>query len=120
MIDCLAVTLLAMMIQTEAGFESYSGQIAVAYVAINRVEQSGKPLLLVLRQPKHFFINPRLPITDQVWSVAHDVLDKRVPDPTSGADHFLNPRIQPVPEWYDERYVTAKIGRHEFLYLGGF
>lgn len=120
MLDCLALTLLAIMIQTEAGFEPFQGQVAVAYVAVNRVEQSGKPLLAVLRQRRHFAINPRLPITDEVWGIARAVLSKSVPDPTSGADHFLNPHVLPVPEWYDERYVTAKIGRHVFLYLGGF
>ena len=130
--NCLALVLLAMMVQSEAGSEPFDGKVAVAYVAVNRVEQArlrfpyaydadaDERLVLVLRQPKQFYLNPRLSISESSWLAARIALERLQPDPTHGADHFYNPLVKPWPEWYDERYITVRIGRHVFLNLGGF
>ena len=47
-------------------------------------------------------------------------LNRTLPDPTEGADHFYARAVKPWPPWYDERYITVRIGRHDFLKLGGF
>ena len=132
--SCLALVLLAMMVQSEAGSEPFDGKIAVAYVAVNRAAMTvggggdaltkaldlEDALLKVLRQPKQFALNPRVAISESSWLAARIALERLQPDPTRGADHFYNPLVHPWPEWYDERYITMRIGRHAFLKLGGF
>ena len=118
--NCLALVLLAIMVQSEAGSESYDGKLAVAYVAVNRAEMSGRGLVEVLTDPRQFALNPRRPIQESSWLAARTALNRLQPDPTHGADHFYNPLVRPWPTWYDERYMTVKIGRHVFLKLGGF
>ena len=117
---CLALVLLAMMVQSEAGGEPIHGKLAVAYVAVNRAESSGLPLETVLRQPRQFALNPRTTIDIASWIAAEAAMTHQYPDPSKGADHFYNPLVKPWPEWYDERYITVRIGRHAFLNLGGF
>lgn len=41
------------------------------------------------------------------------VMAGRVPDPTFGATHYINPKIA-NPKWDDEATVTANIGQHRF------
>lgn len=50
-----------------------------------------------------------------------DVLMDKVPDPTNGSMHYLNPevtrRIRPdgkLPDWARDEYISAKIGKHFF------
>ena len=127
--NCLALVLLAIMVQSEAGSEPYDGKLAVAYVAMNRVEQGMLPgeeglrmtrLITVLQQSKQFALNPRLKISESTWLAAHSALNHTLPDPTGGADHFYARAVKPWPAWYDERYITVRIGRHDFLKLGGY
>lgn len=120
MIECLAIALLALMVQSEAGFEPYEGKLAVAYVAINRAEQAGQDIIAVLQQPRQFAIFPRGKVSEASWLAAQTAYHRWRPDPTQGADHFYNPTVRPWPAWYDERYQTIRIGRHVFLKLGGF
>lgn len=120
MIDCIALALLALMVQTEAGSEPYDGKVAVAYVAVNRTLLSGKSLQEVLTQPKQFKINVRLAPSESSLLAARSALNRTVPDPTHGADHFYGHDVKPWPKWYDERYTTVVIGSHTFLKLGGF
>ena len=120
MIDCIALALLALMVQTEAGSEPYDGKLAAAYVAVNRAESSGKSLQTVLTQAKQFKINVRLTPSESSMLAARSALNHTLPDPTHGADHFYNASVTPWPAWYDERYMTIRIGHHTFLKLGGF
>ena len=119
-ISCLALALLALVVQSEAGFEPYDGKLAVAYVAVNRAAMSGQPLETVLRQPRQFKMDARVVVSESSWLAARTALNRTLPDPTHGADHFYNPSVRPWPSWYDERYLTVRIGRHSFLKLGGF
>lgn len=118
--DCIAIALLALMVQSEAGTEPFDGKVAVAYVAINRVQQSGRTLQDVLTQPRQFKISPRATVSESSYLAARTALNRLQPDPTKGADHFYNPLVKPWPSWYDERYQTVMIGHHSFLKLGGF
>ena len=122
---CIALALLALMVQTEAGAESYEGKVAVAYVAINRADRAGRSLQSVLTQFRQCKIDTRLAPSEETLAAARAVFYRRVPDPTHGADHFLNvplerSRTGTVPQWYDERYATVTIGVHTFLNLKGF
>ena len=122
---CIALALLALMVQTEAGSESYEGKVAVAYVAVNRAEMSGRSLQSVLTQFRQFKLDTRLAPSDETLAAARTAFYRRVPDPTHGADHFLNRSLErrftgTVPKWYNERYATVTIGVHTFLKLGGF
>ena len=117
---CLALTLLAMMVQSEAPREPYDGKLAVAYVAVNRAEISGKDLTTILQQPQQFALFPRVVISESSWLAARTAFTHTRPDPTQGADHFYNHLVKPWPSWYDEKYITVVIGRHTFLKLGGF
>lgn len=119
-VDCIAIALLALMVQSEAGTEPYDGKLAVAYVAINRAQASGKDLDEILSQPKQFALNPRLKVSEASWHAARTAYYRQQPDPSKGADHFYNPLVKPWPGWYDEKYMTTRIGHHVFLKLGGF
>ena len=123
MMDCIALALLALMVQAEAGSEPFEGKLAVAYVAMNRAEAStglSHPLQTVLTQPKQFKLNPRLPVSEASYLAARMALYHLQPDPTHGADHFYNASVKPWPVWYDTKYSTVVIGAHTFLKLGGF
>lgn len=118
--DCIAIALLALMVQSEAPFEPLDGKVAVAYVAMNRAAQSGKPLQEILTQPKQFKLDIRRVVSESAWLAARTAFYKLQPDPTHGADHFYGHAVLPWPPWYDESKMTVRIGRHSFLKLGGF
>ena len=59
------------------------------------------------------------------WRAAVAAYYRLIPDPTHGADHYLNPTLtrqirfdHSLPTWYDPDKVTLRVGRHEFLRLG--
>ena len=118
--DCIAFALLALMVHSEAGTEPLDGKIAVAYVAVNRATTSGRTLQDVLTQPRQFKINLRLRVSESSAYAARVALNRLQPDPTGGADHFYAHDVKPRPGWYDERYMTFRVGSHTFLKLGGF
>ena len=57
------------------------------------------------------------------WRAAAGALWRLLPDPTDGADHYLNEEVTKklregtLPAWFDSEKVTAKIGNHTFLQL---
>lgn len=120
MIESIALALLALMVQSEAATEPFDGKVAVAYVAMNRVQMSGRTLQDVLTQPRQFKINTRATVTESSYLAARTAYSRLQPDPTNGADHFYAHAVRPWPAWYDERYMTVRIDSHTFLKLGGF
>ena len=60
------------------------------------------------------------------YEAAQKILSGDYVDPTSGATHFVNPKIS-KPKWYEDfkEHGTTKIGKHEFgdadkpLFIGG-
>jgi len=130
---------LAQMVLGEARGEPYEGQLAVAHVAMNRVADPRWPDTpsAVVLQPKQFSCfndgSPCLPLMrqparhassstwDSVFRAACAAYFGLEPDPTGGANHYLNEKVTrkirggSLPRWFDERKVTRRIGGHTFL-----
>lgn len=128
------ITLLAVNVWAEARGEPYKGKLAVAYNVMNRVGDKRWPDSVsdVIFQAWQFsWTNPgdpnRMKLDEIDWDdpafvEAHKAASaayyKLVPDPTAGANHYLNVKVvKTLPGWYDKGKVVATIGSHEFLRL---
>jgi cell wall hydrolase len=120
----------------EARGEHWLGQVAVAWVIKTRTASPRiwrATVREVCQQPWQFSCwNPNDPnrrlllgLTAEqdatfrtCLAAAAVVLTDLAPDPTGGANHYLNLKVlaQP-PRWYDATKVTATLGRHTFLRL---
>lgn len=130
------LALLRGLIAGEAEGEPYVGQVAVAYVAKNRVKYSKQALVpwwprdlkRVILQKHQFscfwedWNKRRKVILEAIHSpekyqridmAAKDAYYERLPDPTLGADHYFSINIKP-PKWSRYMTKTVRIGRHEF------
>ncbi len=113
------VQLLAHLVHAEAGAEPYEGQVAVAAVLLNRVEDPAFPNTIsgVIYQPLAFesvsngFFNTAP--TQQNITAARAALNGW--DPTYGALFFWNPS-KPVNRWIWSRKTVRTIGEHIFAY----
>lgn len=132
--------LLARMIFGEARNCSNTEKVAVAYTAINRVNDhkkwNGETLREVILKSWQYscfnkddtnrkkLMNPEQ-YDSQSWklclNVAEEVLSKKVKDPTSGATHYFNPNIvSSYPDWASKLTKVGKIqtenglSEHEF------
>ena len=126
---CAATTFL------EAAGEPDEGILAVAWVIRNRMDERHQGVKEVTLAPAQFscwnadyrpMAEARLAGADgaeSAWKAAAGALWRFVPDPTRGADHYLNPvltkkiRKGAMPSWYDPTKITIQIGHHEFLKL---
>lgn len=131
---------LATMIYGEARGEQETGQVAVAYSALNRA-RANKTLCDVVLAPKQYSIfnnNPELKaaaqslhlpprqknvIDEQSWKqaqgVAELVVQRKVPDPTNGGTHYLAPKVMKskgyvYPKWSYQYTLVAVIDNHKF------
>lgn len=111
------VYLLARIIGAEARGESYTGQVAVGAVVLNRVRHSSFPDTIagVVYQDGAFSA-----VRDSNWSVAPDDTAKKAArdaingwDPTGGAIYYYNP-AKTSNQWIRTRPVVTTIGRHVF------
>lgn len=111
------VYLLAKVIAAEARGESYTGQVAVGAVVLNRVDSSSFPDTVagVVYQKGAFSA-----VTDSNWSVAPDSTSKKAAqdaingwDPSGGALYYYNP-AKTSNQWIRTRPVITAIGRHLF------
>ena len=123
---CLAGTL-----YLEARSEPLAGQLAVAEVALRRVDshQYGDSLCAVLTAPGQFALStmPKSTVLqevdsfDRAWSVANIALavwslpPQLRPTVVPHADHFFASNT-PVPEWARGNPV-ARIGEHSFYHI---
>jgi len=123
--------LLARMIFGEARGESYQGRIAVAYSAVNRLQNPGRfggnLRQVLLRRAQYSCFNLGDPNRTRLMNpmrydasnfreclgVARNVLGRRVADPTNGANHYFNPNTA-NPSWANRMTRTARIGNHDF------
>lgn len=136
------VDLLACCIYAESRGEPEAGQEAVAGVVRNRSQRRRKTFKEIILAPKQFSwindnnlyltLNARERETKQ-WLkckiiATRAVYDSSFPDPSLGADHYLNVELTKklygkLPRWAEEGIrkgkVTVKIGRHTFLNLEG-
>ena len=111
------VYLLAKVIAAEARGESYTGQVAVGAVVLNRVDSSSFPDTIagVVYQKGAFSA-----VTDSNWSVSPDSSSRKAAqdaingwDPSGGALYYYNP-AKTSNKWIRTRPVITSIGSHLF------
>ena len=111
------VYLLAKVIAAEARGESYTGQVAVGAVVLNRVDSSSFPDTVsgVVYQAGAFSA-----VRDSNWSVSPDATSRKAAqdalngwDPSGGALYYYNP-AKTSNKWIRTRPVITTIGRHVF------
>lgn len=111
------VYLLAKVIEAEARGESYTGQVAVGAVILNRVDHSSFPDSIsgVVYQSGAFDC-----IYDSNWGVEPSSTSRKAAndaingwDPTGGAIYYYNP-AKTSNKWIRSRTVVTVIGRHYF------
>lgn len=111
------IYLLAKVIAAEARGESYTGQVAVGAVVLNRVDSSSFPDTVsgVVYQAGAFSA-----VRDSNWSVSPDATSRKAAqdalngwDPTGGALYYYNP-AKTSNKWIRTRPVITTIGRHVF------
>ena len=111
------VTLLARLIYGEARGESYTGQIAVGAVVMNRLRSSSFPNTIsgVIYQPYAFTAvddgQINLTPNDQAYRAAKEAMNGY--DPSYGALYYYNPATA-TSSWIFSRKTTVVIGRHVF------
>ena len=111
------VTLLAKLIAAEARGESYTGQVAVGAVVLNRVKHSSFPDTVsgVIYQKGAFSA-----VTDSNWSTAPSETSRKAAqdcingwDPSGGAIYYYNPK-KTSNSFMLSRPVIKTIGNHVF------
>ena len=109
--------LLAKLVHSEARGESYTGQVAVAAVVLNRVDDSRFPNTIagVIYQPWAFTaINDgqfNLEPNQTAYQAARDAMNGW--DPTYGAVYYYNPRTA-TSSWIRSTKTVTVIGQHIF------
>lgn len=111
------LNLLAHLIHGEARGEPYSGMVAVAAVALNRVDNPNFPSTIagVIYQPGAFTAvddgQINLTPNQQAFNAARDALNGW--DPTGGSIYYFNPNTA-TNKWIWSRPLTVVIGKHRF------
>lgn len=111
------IYLLAKVIAAEARGESYTGQVAVGAVVLNRVEHSSFPDSIsgVVYQSGAFSCvtdsNWKVEPTDTAKKAAQDAINGW--DPSGGAIYYYNP-AKTSNQWIRSRPVIVTIGSHVF------
>ena len=109
--------LLAKCVYAEARGESYTGQVAVAAVILNRVKSASFPNTIagVIYQPYAFTAvsdgQINLEPNQTAYNAARDALNGW--DPTYGAIYYYNPKTA-TSKWIYSRKTTVTIGKHVF------
>ena len=116
---------IARTVWAESRGESPAGQIGVAYVVLNRAEQRGLPVSVIVRQRHQFTVwsgaarqrrlmalTDRVPGFIEAKAAAAIALARGTPDPTKGSTHFTSIHIRP-PVW-TRGMVPLRLGRHVF------
>jgi spore germination cell wall hydrolase CwlJ-like protein len=117
----------------EAGNEPALGKAAVAHVVLNRKKSGrwGHTIRKIVTQPWQFEpwmtrrdeiqkLSPNDPLYRKAARITDGVLEGDIPDPTSGATHFLNENIVRqrrgglLPRWAQGDGLV--IGRHTFYW----
>ena len=111
------VNLLAKIISAEARGESYTGQVAVGAVVLNRVEHSSFPDTIagvIYQKGASSCVN------DSNWSVAANETSKKAArdcingwDPSGGAIYYYNPK-KTSNAFMHSRPIITVIGNHRF------
>ena len=114
--------LFARLVHSEAGGESYRGQVAVAASVLNRVSDSRYPNTLfgVINQIEngYYQYSPvldgriNLPANESARRAVQEAINGE--DPTLGATGFYNP-AKTTNQWVRQQPVTVTIGNHIFF-----
>ena len=111
------ISLLARLIYAEARGESYTGQVAVGAVVLNRVKSSSFPNTIagVIYQPYAFTA-----VNDGQINLSPDSTARKAAidamngwDPSYGALYYYNPAVA-TSQWIFSRKTTVVIGDHVF------
>lgn len=111
------LNLLARLISAEARGESYTGQVAVGAVVLNRMEHPSFPDTLsgVIYQNGAFSClydgQFNQPVAESAYRAAQDAMNGW--DPSGGAIYYYNPSTA-TNQWIRSRPVIARIGKHVF------
>lgn len=111
------IALLARLIHAEARGESYTGQVAVGAVVLNRVKSSSFPNTIsgVIYQPYAFTCvqdgQINLSPNSTSLSAAKDAMNGW--DPSYGSLYYYNPAIA-TSKWIFSRQTVVTIGKHVF------
>lgn len=111
------ISLLAKLIYAEARGESYTGQVAVGAVVLNRVKNSAFPNSIsgVIYQPLAFtcVADGQINLTPNqtAYNAARDAMNGW--DPSGGALYYYNPAVA-TSKWIFSRPVILTIGNHVF------
>ena len=111
------IKLLARIISAEARGESYTGQVAVGAVVLNRVKHPSFPNTIsgVIYQKGAFTAvtdgNFDKPVVDSAYRAAEDAMNGW--DPSGGAIYYFNPD-KTSNKWMLSLPITTTIGRHVF------
>lgn len=111
------VNLLASVISGEARGESYTGQVAIAAVVLNRVKHASFPNSIagVIYQPGAFTAvtdgQINVPPSQSCYNAARDALNGW--DPTGGSIYYYNPNTA-TNSWIRSRKIITTIGKHVF------
>jgi hypothetical protein len=110
--------LLAKLVQVEAGYESYEGQLAIANIILNRVKDSRFPdtirdVIYSGRQfpPAHNGLLDKSEPNESALRATRDALDGR--NNIEDAVYFYNPDVTGGAFW-DRLEVVAVIGNHTY------
>ena len=111
--------LLSRIVHAEAKGEPYIGQVAVAAVILNRIDNPDFPNTLagVIYQPGAFepvmngTINQDVPQTASARKAAQEALNGY--DPTGGCLYFFNPSTA-TSKWIWSKTIVKTIGKHHF------
>lgn len=111
------INLLARLVYGEARGESYTGQIAVAAVVLNRVKSSSFPNTIsgVIYQPYAFTAvsDGQINLTPDARAISAAKEAMNGYDPTYGAIYYYNPATA-TSAWIFSRKTTVQIGQHVF------
>lgn len=111
------VNLLARLISAEARGESYTGQVAVGAVVLNRVKHPSFPSTIsgVIYQSGAFSCVTdgqfNQPVADSAYKAAQDAINGW--DPSGGSIYYFNPS-KTTNAWMWSRPLIVTIGSHRF------
>jgi len=113
----------------EASNQGFQGMLAVAYVILNRSQERKQTPAEVCQAPLQFSCwnvgdanrsrilgvsVEKSPLFCQCIVAAITAMDKSIPDPTDGANHYYADYIN-APKWAKNMEFKTKIGVHIFL-----
>jgi spore germination cell wall hydrolase CwlJ-like protein len=121
--DFTEITCIAHGVYHESRGEPYEGQLAVAYVIVNRArDTSFPPHACDVIYQKHQFtdITKTKPnLYSKAWNQAIVAAQAAYyglePDPTKGSKFFYAPKVIKKPRWANKPIFEVQIGQHKFI-----